>query len=302
MPENQLVTEIYVPETGKGFKRWFAVVGLFFLAFLWTFPFQETITNKVETIILGQRACPISYSKMNFTWFAPGIEFDKPVISGACFQKPGNDLPLKTLAVSFAGPNFSPLGIRLKVVADSEQSHLEAFPAAGFGSQVVRIVDTTIGADILNTLTGMDLLVGNIAVDGLVEMAQNQVSSAKFKLESKKISTKATNIQGFALPSMSLGSLLLTSELDASGKLFIEKLSLGANESTIAANFKGSLQLNRYNILFSNADLTGEIRFSEEFHKALPIVKLLLQGKEPTDGFYKLEIKGPLGQTRPNFL
>lgn len=302
MPENQLVTEIYVPESGKGFKRWLAVFALFFLTFLWTFPFQETITNKVESVILGQRACPISYNEMSFTWFAPGIEFDKPVISGTCFQKPGNDLPLKSLAVTFAGPNFSPLGIRLKIIAQSEQSRFEAYPAAGFGSQIVRIVDTTIGADILNALTGMNLLVGNIKVDGLIEIAQNQVSSAKFKLESKKLDTKATNIQGFSLPPMNLGSLLLTSELDASGKLFIEKLSLGANDSTLAANFKGSLQLNRYNILFSNADLTGEIRFSEDFHKAIPIVKLLLQGKEPTDGFYKLEIKGPLGQTRPNFL
>lgn len=302
MPENQLVTEIYVPEAGKGFKRWLVVLALFFVAFLWTFPFQETITSKVETLILGQRACPVSYSKMNFTWFAPGIEFDKPIISGACFQKPGNDLPLKTLAVSFAGPNFSPLGVRLKVVADTEQSHLEAYPAAGFGSQVVRIVDTNIGADILNTLTGMDLLVGTIAVDGLIELAQNQVSSAKFKLESKKISTKATNIQGFDLPSMNLGSLLLTSELDAAGKLFIEKLTLGANDSSIAANFKGSIQLNKYNMNFSNADLTGEVRFSDELRKELDILNFITSGKEANDGFYKVEIKGPIAQTIPRFL
>lgn len=302
MPENQLVSDIYQPKSGKGFKRWLIVIALFFITFLFTFPFNRTITTAVENAIFAQRACPISYSEMKLTWFAPGLTFENPVIGGACFQKPGSDLALSAMRVSLAGPNFSPLGVRFKVLATSESSQLEAYPAIGIGQQLVRITNTTIGEDILNTFTGMNLLVGTIKVDGLIELAQNQVSSAKFKLESQNLSTNVANIAGFMLPKLNLGAFILTAELDAAGKLLIDKLSLGSNDSTLAANFKGSLALNRYNILFSNADLAGEVRFSEDFFQAIPLVKLLLQGKQATDGFYRLEIKGPLGQTRPNFL
>lgn len=300
--ENQLVDEVYTPEKGKGFKRWLAVLGLFVFAFLWNFPFEQTIITSVEKVILGQRACPISYDKIELTYFMPGLRFEKPVISGACFKKPEADFPLKDLSLSFAGPNFSPFGVRFKVAAESDESLIEAYPAIGFGEQVVRISDSTIGSDLINTLTGMDIINGKLKIDGLVELAQNQISSAKFRIESTELGTKAANISGFALPPLDLGALTLLAELDAAGKLFIEKLSLGATNSSIAANFKGNLTVNRYNFLFSTADLSGEIRFSEQFYQAIPLVKLLLQGKQATDGFYKLEIKGPLGQTRPNFL
>ncbi len=301
-PENHLEPEIYIAKDGKGFKRWLLVVVLFFATFVFTFPFEKTLLGFVEKVITSQRACPISYEKIELSYFMPGINFKNPTISGNCFQKPGNDLALDKLAVTFAGPNFSPFGVRFKALAETEQSHIEAYPAVGFSGRVVRITDTKIGADILSTLTGMDLIVGELDIDGLVELAGNQVSSAKLKIESKSLKTSMTNIAGFLLPPMNLGSLLVLSELDASGKLFIEKLTLGSANSTLAANFKGDLTLNRYNMLYSNADLTGEVRFSDEFFEAIPIVKLLLQGKQPTDGFYKLELKGPLGQTRPNFL
>lgn len=302
IPENHLLSEIYVPESGKGFKRWLAIIALFFITFIFTFPFEKTIITFIENTLRSQRACPISYEKLSMTWFAPGVEFLNPIISGTCFQKPGNDLPLTNLALSFAGPNFSPLGVRFKLAADSEESHLEAYPAVGFGKQIIRITDTVIGTDILTPLIGRDIINGVLNVDGLIELAQNQVSSAKLKIESKSLKTKMANIQGFMVPPMDLGTLVFLSELDASSKLFIEKLSLGSADSTIAANFKGDVTLNRYNMLYSNADLTGEVRFSDKLFEDIPLIKLLLQDKQPTEGFYKLEIKGPLGQTRPNFL
>lgn len=302
MPENHLQPEIYVSETGKGFKRWLLVGLLFLVTFIFTFPFEKTLIGMTEKIIRSQRACPISYDKIELSYFFPGINFKNPVIAGACFQKPGSDLALDQLAITFAGPNFSPFGVRFKILATTDESHIEAYPAVGITGRVVRITDTKIGADILSTLTGMDLIAGELGIDGLVEIAENQISSAKLKIESQSLKTKQANIAGFLLPPMNLGSLVLLSEMDAGGKLFIEKLTLGAPNSTLAANFKGSMTLNRYNMLYSNADLTGEIRFSDEFFEAIPLVKLLLQGKEPTDGFYKLELKGPLGQTRPNFL
>ncbi|MBH46666.1 MAG: hypothetical protein CME71_00690 [Halobacteriovorax sp.] len=302
IPENHLLNEIYVPESGKGFKRWLAVIALFFITFLLTFPFEKTIIAQVEKAINSQRACPISYESVSLTWFAPGLDFEKPVISGNCFQRPGSDLPLNNMALSFAGPNFSPIGVRFKVLIESENSRLEAYPAVGIGEQVVRITDTTIGEDIFAALTGMNIIASSLSVDGLITMAENQISSAKFKVESKRFKTRSTNIKGFDLMAMDLGNFVLLAEMDAAAKLFVEKLSFGEANSTLAGNFKGNITLNRFNMLYSNADLTGEVRFSEELTNAIPLINIFIQGKQPIDGFYKLEIKGPLGQTRPNFL
>jgi len=285
IPENHLLNEIYVPESGKGFKRWLAVIALFFITFLLTFPFEKTIIAQVEKAINSQRACPISYESVSLTWFAPGLDFEKPVISGNCFQRPGSDLPLNNMALSFAGPNFSPIGVRFKVLIESENSRLEAYPAVGIGEQVVRITDTTIGEDIFAS---------SLSVDGLITMAENQISSAKFKVESKRFKTRSTNIKGFDLMAMDLGNFVLLAEMDAAAKLFVEKLSFGEANSTLAGNFKGNITLNRFNMLYSNADLTGEVRFSEELTNAIPLINIFIQGKQPIDGFYKLEIKGKL--------
>jgi type II secretion system protein N len=302
IPENFIMPETYNPPKGKGFKRWLMILALFVFAFLWNYPFKKTLINQVELVIASQKSCPVSYDEIDLTFFMPGVDFKKPVISGICFQKPSESFPLKNLRLSFAGPNFSPLGIRFKLLAESENSRIEAYPAIGIGQQVIRIADSKIGEDLINSFSGLDLIQGSLNIDGLMEMAQNQIVSGKFRIQSTQLDTKMTNISGFNLPALDLGALSLLLELDAAGKMYIEKLTLGSNDSSIAANFKGQLTLNRYNILFSNADLNGEIRFSEELYQAIPIIKMLLQGKETTDGFYKLEIKGPLGQARPNFL
>src|SRR5690606_38712409 len=194
VPENQLTEEIYHPQKGIGLKRWLLVFALFVITILWTFPFKQTVIGLVETNLAALRSCPISYSKIDMTWFAPGIVFDNPVVSGACFQKPGTDIALDELSIKLAGPNFSPLGIRFKILAKSEQTMIEAYPAIGIGQQVIRIADSTIADDLLNKLIGMDIISGKIQVDGLVELAQNQITSGKFKLESKQLNTNVANI------------------------------------------------------------------------------------------------------------
>jgi len=171
---------------------------------------------------------------------------------------------------------------------------------AGLGQQFVRLKDQSINLTRIQPLLGDDFkLAGTVLIDMSMGLTKGLMNSLALKAQSKNLQIPPQNIQGFTTPSLKINDFYLEAESDNPPRIQIQKLVLGNTDSPIRANFKGRLTMVEGNFSMSPADLVGEIAFSDQLKKSIPIIDMMFQSFNQKDGFYQVKLGGTMGSLKP---
>jgi type II secretion system protein N len=271
---------------------------IFALTFLLNFPILGMIETKVRDALSSNRACPITFDKMDISFFLPEIILDHVNISGKCINKK-NDIVMSKITSSINGPSFSPLGVSTQTNFDFLSNNVEILFSQGIGSSVLKLNNQVIKLHTLRDISEMVNLKGNLDINTLIELKDFVVKSGNIFLKSKNLAIGSMNISGFNTPSLDIKHFSLKGQI-TKGVLNITELIIGNKNSPIRASFKGKIIINNRNIMVSKMDLKGEIQFSKDLREKLFFIDQFLKSYNKKDNFYLIQLKGTLSYAVPS--
>ena len=300
LPDNHLADEIYqIPRFFK-LKGILLALALIFLGFVLNAPIRDTITNAVTTQLNSIPGCPLTFEQVETSLFWPKITIKKLSLPPACLKMAeGNSLDLGDINLSFRGPSFFPLGLKLHMYLQRKETEIHAYTALSFFSNIIKIENTTIDSSIFNEILATpSAFEGTLNLEALLTIKKGQITNGKVLLQSTNINIPSQTIKGIVLPQLNIGNIVVKGGIIQSN-LKIDSIIIGSESSPIKANCNGSIKLNEHNFVQSRLDLKGEVKFSPDLINKFPIINLLVAGKSEKNGFYPFRIIGPA--TMPNF-
>lgn len=277
-------------------------LGLFFLILTFTLPVSKGLHSFIENNILKTRACPINYKKMELSFFFPGISLRNLSIPGRCFNDPSKSLRFDDANFSLSFPSFWPIGIKTKLDASFKDTHINIYPRLSISGHSIQISNTSITTALINQFTpNPNMIKGNFKVKGNIELKSNQIDSAHLLVSSTDITIPTQSIMGLKISAMPLRKFELAANI-AKNQIQIKALRIGNSTADIQAKLKGTIILSKSNINYSKLNLQGKFKISRKLQEALPLVRLLLNGKKKKDGHYFISIGGSLAAPVPKII
>ncbi len=276
--------------------------GLFILTLLFNLPVSSGLHSLVEEKVLKTRACPLSYKSMELSYFFPGINLEEMTIPGRCYRNPRQSLHFNKANFKMTFPSFWPVGIKTKLDAHFEDTHINIYPRLSISGHSIQISNTTITTRFINQLTPQPNMVnGDFQVKGNIELKSNQIDSAHLLVNSANVFIPAQSISGIMIPALPLKKFELAANV-ANKQVQVKALRIGNSTSDLQGEFKGTIALSQSNIAFSKLNLQGKFKISDDIQEALPLIRLLLNGKKKKDGFYFISLGGTLGAPQPKII
>lgn len=287
-------------KTNKGLVLLLILLGgaSFIVGFLLNFSFEDKLISLIETNVKYNKKCPTSYRKLNIGYLFPKVRMMDVNLSGRCIgAKEG--IKIKRLESSLAFPSFSPAGISFNTNITDKFSKINISSVHSVNQNYFNIQSKKLNARTLSPFLKNVKLAGDFKVNSNIGLKKMKLDDLQLKIESKNFSIPAQNIQGFDLPNLNLGSLLVKAKLKSKKKLVIEEVIVGKELSPIRAKISGTIDMDKYNFSRSKMDLTATVKFSSAFIESFSILNLFLdQSKQDEQGFYKFKITGTVA--RPN--
>ncbi len=262
------------------------------------------LTSMIDSGINSMRSCPIAHDGIEISWPIPTIIIKSPEISPKCFgRRSGKALSLRDIPISLGIPSVYPFGLKLhtEIKKKGSKTKVNIYPTVAIGKNIIRITDTQLTGDFISEIAGGDFLKGLITVESLIELVNGTPTDGDLLLKSKNLVIPSQNLNGLSLPELKVNNFQVKGTLSKS-KLTIVSFLVGDEKSPLIANFKGTIRLNKYNMMNSRINLSGEVKFSQELITAFPIINMLTSGKENQGGFYKVRLTGKLSSPNPEIL
>lgn len=302
LKENELSSEIYS-------FSWTFWLKVFFLSFVFLiiglslhFPIKDYLKTQAQNALTSNPRCPISYQNLRLDLFLPYVRFNKLNVSGRCFNAPRKNLNLDYAQVKFNFLSFWPLGAKFHGIIKSDDSEINLYPKLGLSKHQIRITKTKLTGKFLSQLSPFENLVsGNFNIDSLININGSKLSNGDLKVVSEDLFISEKVIQGFPVPQLDLKNLLLALSFDQK-EARLTSFKLGNSESDVELELTGDIYPNMQNMNATKLNLVGKVRFSDAIIQKISILKLLLDNKEPQNGFYKMKILGTLGLPLPSFI
>ncbi len=275
---------------------------LFSLTLLLNLPVTSGLKALVEEKVLKTRSCPMTYKNMELSYLFPGINLEELTIPGRCYRKPSQALHFNTANLRMTFPSFWPIGIKTKLDAHYEDTHINIFPRLSISGHSIQISNTTLTTRFINQLTPQPNMVnGDFAVKGNIELKSNQIDSAHLLIDSKNLFIPTQSISGIMIPALPLKKFELAANI-VKDKVQVKALRIGNSTADLQGEFKGTVALSKANIAFSKLNLQGKFKISKTIQEALPLIRLLLNGKKQKDGFYFISLGGTLAAPQPKIV
>ena len=165
----------------------------------------------------------------------------------------------------------------------------------------ITITQSRIHTTLLNNLIGLGpLLSGNLTLESSLKIKANRPEQGEFSLQSQNLSLQQANIQGIALPQISLGILDIKGNLKNGNLITLENANLGSDDADIVARFKGTTNLNIKRPDASKINLEGSFFLGDKINQAIPLINIFLANKSSDEnGFYHLALSGTIGNPVP---
>jgi len=300
--ENKIDIDIY-DDVIPGNKKWlpYAII-LFLLGFLLNFPIKSVVANWTLHALKSMPGCSIDFSSLQVEFFLPKIILKKPIIPGYCFGNTNKELRLEDLYINFRGPSFYPLGIKLYTNFKLDESEINVYTTLGISSFVIKIEETEVNLKSLTPILGdPQKATGKIKMESLTTLDGNKITDLKLALDTSNLMILPQSISNFNIPKLDIGELHLRADYDKD-KLVVKDLIIGNDNSPIIGKFTGNITINQRDIQSSKLDLSGEIRFSDEFLNNFSILNLVLNQYRMEGSFYQVKIRGTFRQPVPSSL
>ncbi len=272
---------------------------LFVMAFFNYYPVGEQLKVFMKKNLQGT-ACNPDFDSIRLEMLLPKVVVSDLSLPAGCFGRVGEPVKLSFVTINFHFISFAPFGIPFRIDTETNGQPLSLYFVQGFGQRMVRLKDQSIVLARLAPLMGGKFkLSGNITVDMSALMTNaNSLKSLELKAQSKDLQIPPQSIEGFTTPVMKVNDFYVEANSENPPRVTIDKMIIGDPDSPMRANFKGRVDLQQGNTMFSPLDLSGEIAFSETFKNTVPLVDLFFQNYTQKDGFYQIRLGGTLGQPR----
>ncbi len=297
--DNHLAEEVYT-RSRLPLKAIIPLLALIpIVGFLANFPLSSIITDLVTQNLRNLSTCPITFEKIETSlFFIPKVTIKNPSVSGMCFKMPGQDLKFNDIVITFRGPSFYPPGIKLHAAIIKEKSRLHIYPSISYNRVMVKITDTTIDSNIMNSfMSKKNIMQGQFDIEALLDLSNNKLASADIRVKSNNLVITGGNYNGFVFDTLDMGHFQLKASKGNSEKFFINELTAGSTNSPINAKFDGEILTNDYNFSFSNLNLKGELAFSQAIlndSKYSFLSNLIFGNYKTKNGAYQVQIGGTL--------
>lgn len=302
--ENELRDEVYIEKPPVVRLVFFAIL-VVSTAFFFNFPIKENVQGALVKALNKNKKCPVSYSKMDLELLMPTLNFKDLNIQGRCFGKRrGPGISFDSAMVKIQRPTVVPPGLLFKVNAKDSITNLDIFATTGITSASIKIKDSIVNSSLISEIGNLPVkLNGSLSVDALVDTDYKVPQSGSFHISSKDLSLPPQTIRFFAIKRIGLSPLLLKGTLEGSS-VKIQKFQVGNLQTKIEIIVNNAvLKLNKKDPNRHTLDMVGRIRLSPEFLKEFPILApFLASANIDKEGFYKIQLKGPINSLRPKFL
>lgn len=304
-PIDKTSPEYYKPlKPGRPLKLALLGAIFFIIAFLINFPIQQRVKNLIESNIIANLDCPISYSDISFQYIFPKIKMENLIIPNYCLgnTRPGGE-HFGDLSVNLAFPSIIPFGPRVSIPFNKGDSSLKILATATFSGLHLNIRDSVIDRDLIALLIPeASPIQGEFNLNSIFTIPYNQSfpSHGKIKIDSSNLYIPAQNIQGFDVPLLNFNDLIISATIDPQTVTIHEAL-IGNDTSIIRALFSGNIDINHAHFNQSELNINGQVHLSESFLRDFSFVQLFLQNARQDDGSYAINISGTLASPRPNF-
>lgn len=286
----------------KIYFYFFIVIFLFVLAFMNFFPVSNKLKGILKTSLRGT-GCNPDFDQIHMEWLLPKIVVSDLVLPANCLGQQGEPIKFAHLTLNYQLINFAPFGLPFRIDTELNGQPLTVYFVQGLGTRMIRLKDQNISLSRLDPMTGGKFkLTGSVTVDLNLQLANNLISHLSIIAQSKDFQIPSQSLQGFTLPNIKLNDFRLEATASNPPRINVEKFIVGDADSPIRANFKGHIELQEGAILFSQLDLTGDLKFSENFKQAIPLVDMMFQSFNQKDGFYQIRLGGTLGAPKPSAL
>lgn len=299
MSEIQSLEEITYKSKIKIWLLPIILVFLFVFAFLNYYPIGDQLKGFMKKNLQGT-ACNPDYKDIHLEWLLPKVVVSDLTLPATCLGRMGEPLKFTHLTINFQFISFAPFGIPFRIDTEMNGQPLSVYFVQGFGKRLVRLKDQSLVLARLQPLMGGKFkLAGNMIVDMSALLTDNNaIQELSFKAQSKDFQLPPQTIEGFTTPSMKVNDLYIEANSATPPRINVDKMIVGDTDSPMRANFKGKIDLQQGNIIFSPIDLSGEIAFTSDFRQTVPLIDLFFQSFPQKDGFYQVRLGGTLGQPR----
>lgn len=301
IPEGQAIDLIYSNSSWFYKKLIIGAILAFIVALSFNFPVRRNIKKLIVNQLRANRACPISYQSLDVELFLPKIIFDSPVIPGKCFKNPRTQVEFDSMIAKITMPSFWPLGIKSRIEAKSGESVFNIYPRLAIGGNAIQVEDTVISGEFISNLTQGININGSFNVQGHFELEGGKVDTGSLKIDSSNAALPSQTINNFTIPGLNIGKIELAGNM-IKNTFHLKAFRIGREGSPIRGEFKGKIKFSQGNIALSTMDLQGKINFAEDFLNQIPFIRLLLNGKKQSQGFYYLNLSGTFSRPTPQFI
>lgn len=299
MSEIQSLEEVSYKSRIKFYFYPIIISFIFVISFFNYYPVGDQLKVFMKKNLQGT-ACNPDYDQIRLEWLLPKIIVSDLSLPASCFNRTGEPIKFSFVTINFHFISFAPLGIPFRIDTEMNGQPLSLYYVQGIGQRMVRLKDQAIALARLQPLMGGKFkLSGNMTIDMSALLASdNSIKELSLKAQSKDLQIPPQSIEGFTTPVMKVNDFYLEANGENPPRITVDKMIVGDPESPMRADFKGRIDLQSGNAMFSPVDLTGEIAFSESFKQTVPLVDLFFQNYTQKDGFYQIRLGGTLGQPR----
>ncbi len=297
---NELSEEIYGPKYWTKPRLIITGIILLIFGFLFNFSLEEKLNKWLQVSLGANEACPIVFDKAELSYFLPQVNIKKPIILGACFGQMNNKLPLNEFKISFAGPSFSPPGIKLHVTISEGKTRINLYPSLSPFSQYLDIKESKFDSKIFGAMTETNKspVEGLLNIEGWLKFSSGTIEDGSLTINSRDFRLPAQNIKGFEMAQIELNRLILNAHFTNKTTMQIDKIEIGQVNMPIELKLKGNLLINPQSFISSQLQLSGTLHLTNYILTNFSFIKLFLP-EANSSGTYQMKIMGPLGNLGP---
>lgn len=302
--ENDLQEEVYISKVPY-IRLALIALAVAFTAFFINFPIKEKIKGSIIGALKSNRTCKVNYSKLDLDlFFQPTLNFKNMNLPGRCFGSRGAGLSFDTVDLVLKRPTVIPPGVLFHARAKESITDLNIFATMGIGSTIIRIENSVIDGSLIATAAKLPVkLKGSLSVDALIESDYKVPTGGSFHITSKNLSLPPQRVIILDIKGLSLAPMIFKGTLDK-GVVNLQRFQLGNSTTKLEAIFAdGTIKLDMKNPRRHMVDLEGRIRLSPELLKEFPIIAPFLGNANlDSNGYYRIQLKGPVSSLKPKFL
>lgn len=279
-------------ELPRSLKATLPILGitLLVIGFILNFNTTDKIRSIINKSLVINTKCRASFNQLESEPITLGYNLIDFSTTGNCDKKLS---ALKSVYVGFRGVSFTPLGLRLKSILQVENlGPIEMTLSLGLKEFEILASDQKISlANAVSLLDAPLKLSGKSIINAALFGKYSRLEGGDISIKIKNLKVKQQEIQSFIVPQINLQNNNINVKITKANTLKVNSISLGSPSDILEILAQGEVK-NFNNPKNSQLKIEGKFNFKQEFNDKIPLLNLLLNGKNKKQGYYQFDLSG----------